>query len=96
MREGYVIGEPRRFCYGVGQVLVHLMVDADEGIAPSVILTKEGHDLVFVLPDTVISAGQCRVLTVAEHPEAFYFRREQMGAALCLAAAAELVRNEKR
>lgn len=96
VEEGYVIGEPRRFCFAVGQVLVRLMADADEGIAPSVILTKEGHDLVFVLPDTVIPAGQCRVLTAAEHPEAFYFRREQVGAALCLAAAAELVRNEKR
>lgn len=92
MREGYVIGEPRRFCSAVGQVLVRLMADADEGIAPSVILTKEGDDLIFVLPDTVISAGQCRVLAAAEHPEAFYFKREQVGAALCLAAAAELVR----
>lgn len=96
MGESYVIGDPRRFCNGVGQVLVQLMADADEGIAPSVILTKEGDELVFVLPDTVIPAGQCRVLAVAEHPEAFYFRREQIGAALCLAAAAELVRNEKR
>jgi hypothetical protein len=96
MREGYVIDEPRRFCYGVGQMLVRLMADADEGIAPSVILTKEGDDLVFVLPDTVIPAGQCRVLTAAEHPEAFYFKREQIGAALCLAAAAELMRSNKR
>ena len=94
--EGYVIREPRRFFAAVGQVLCRLMTDADEGIAPSVILTNEGDGLMFVLPDTVIAAGGCRVLAVAEHPEAFYFRREEMSAALCLAAAAELVRSDKR
>lgn len=88
--EGYVIGEPRRFFSAAGQVLRHLMIEADEGIAPAVILTAERGELVFVLPDTVIPAGGCRVLAVAEHPEAFYFRRETIGAALCLAAAAEL------
>ncbi len=89
--EGYVTHEPGRFFSAVGEVLCHLMIDADEGISPSVILTAQGDELVFVLPDAVISAGRCRVLAAAEYPEAFYYRREEVGAALCLAAAAELV-----
>ena len=88
--EGLVAEEAHRFFEAFGEVLERLMADRDEGIAPAVTLVEERGELAFLLPDAVIAAGRCRILSAVRHPEAFYFRRNEVGTAFLLAASAEM------
>ncbi len=89
--DGYGIVDPPAFFTAAGRMLRRRQESWKEGLAFYAILSMTGEELAFHLPYETIPAGRARVLTAAERPEAFYYRREELSEAFCLTAAAELM-----
>ena len=94
--EGYGIEDPMVFFTAAVGLLRRLQEEWKEGIASHVTLTVMGDELFFSLPCETIPAGRVRALAAAERPDAFYYRRGDLSAALCLTAASELMREQER